>query len=187
MTLLTYQNSKLKHQLIFNLPVSHAICGRQCAGCYALKAQRRFPSVLASCERKYQASLLPTFASTIISEIANFKRPLTAVRLHSSGEFHSQAYIDQWVTIASALPHIKFYAFTKRLSDFDFSKLSALPNFVLINSLQFGGLNYAPVGKLPSSAFICPVTQHKPVQCGTSCTYCMSKVAQTNGVCFVKH
>ena len=187
MTLLTYQNSKLKHQLIFNLPVSHAICGRQCAGCYALKAQRRFPSVLASCERKYQASLLPTFASTIISEIANFKRPLTAVRLHSSGEFYSQAYIDQWVTIASALPHIKFYAFTKRLSDFDFTALSSLPNFILINSLQHGGLNYAPLTDLRSDLFTCPATLGRPVTCGITCRYCMSKQAQHHAPQFVKH
>lgn len=185
--LLKYENAKLKHQLIFSMPAGKELCGRVCKDCYAIKFQKLYPSVLPYRQRRYEASLQPDFALRIITEIKACKKPLAAVRVHESSEFHSQAYIDQWVTITSALPHIKFYAFTKRLSDFDFSKLSALPNFVLINSLQFGGLNYAPVGKLPSSAFICPATQHKPVQCGISCTYCQTKVAQANGVCFVKH
>lgn len=187
MKLLTHNNSKLKAQFIFDLPVSHDVCGRRCPGCYALKAQLRFPATLEKRNRMLLSSKRPDFANNIIAELNNAKQSSRIVRVHSSGEFYSQPYVDSWHTVVTALPTFTFYAFTKRLADFDFSRLSAMPNFILINSLQFGPLNYAPIGKLPIGAFICPSTLGKPVICGVTCTYCMTKTAQTNGVCFVKH
>lgn len=182
MSLLTYQNSKLHNQLIFDLPVDPAICGRQCPGCYALKAQRRFPAVLTSRLSKYTASQQPDFSSLVIAEITKCKRPLIAVRIHSSGEFYSQSYIDSWLTIATTLPNVKFYAFTKRLKDFDFSQLMSLPNVVIIDSLMHGRINYGKASTLLPTVFTCPNTS-----CGIQCTYCMTKVAQSNGVQFVQH
>lgn len=187
-TLLKYENMKLKKQFIFNLPVSKEICGRICPGCYALKAQVRFPkTVLPYRERMHQASLQPDFAQKIIAELTNTKRKPVAVRAHESGEFYSQAYIDSWHTIASALPHISFYAFTKRMKHFDFSTLMALPNFVIIDSLMHGGLNYAPLDKLNQSIPICPATTSAKAQCGIDCNYCWTKQAQADGIQFVQH
>ena len=187
MKLLTRNNDKLKNQFIFDLPVSHAICGRQCPGCYALKAQKRFPAVLEKRNRMLLASRATDFASTIIAQLSATKSTTRTVRIHSSGEFYSQPYIDSWHTIATALPNFTFYAFTKRLADFDFSALSALPNFILINSLQYGGLNYAPLANLRRDIFICPATAGHAVTCGVTCKYCQTKTAQYNGVQFVKH
>ena len=187
MKLLTRNNDKLKDQFIFDLPVSHAVCGRQCPGCYALKAQKRFPVVLEKRNRMLLASRDSDFASVIISELVSTRSTTRTVRVHSSGEFYSQKYISSWLTIATALPQFTFYAFTKRLADFDFSKLAALPNFVLINSLQHGGLNYAPLANLRSNVFTCPATTGHTVTCGITCKYCQTKKAQQNGIQFVKH
>lgn len=185
MKLIQKGNSKLHNMYMFNLPATHAICNRICPGCYAAREQTRFPAILTARESRYTASTLPTFASTIISEITSLRTKPLYFRIHASGEFYSQAYIDSWYTIASSFPSITFYAYTKRLAHFDFSSLSSLPNFVLINSLHFRGLNYGPASSAPADAFICP--SHSGATCGDSCTYCMTKTAQTNSVWFIKH
>ena len=187
MKLLKYENAKLKNQFIFNIPVSKDICGRKCPGCYALKPQLRFPTtVLPSRERNYAASLSDDFESRIITELSKTRRTFKSVRIHESGEWYSQAYIDKWVRIAQALPNITFYSFTKRLKDFDFSELLALPNVVTIDSLAFGGLNYDKLENLDQSKPICPDTLGTP-SCGTTCNYCWTKQAQSDGIQFVKH
>lgn len=186
MKLLKYENAKLHNQLVFNLPVSMETCARICPGCYALKPQQRFPAVLAYRNERLHASKQSDFITRITTEIQACRKPLAAVRIHESGEFYSQDYISSWTTIVSSLPTVRFYAFTKRLADFDFTQLQALPNFVLINSLHTGGLNYAKAADLPTSVFTCPATT-SPAQCGIDCSWCWTKCAQYLGVQFVKH
>ena len=187
MKLLKYENNKLKQQFIFTLPAGMSTCNRICPGCYAMKSQVRFPAALAYRNCMLIASQQPDFADHIIAELSSTRRSARTVRLHESGEFYSQAYIDKWLTIATALPQFTFYAFTKRLADFNFSKLAALPNFVLINSLQHGGLNYAPLANLRSNVFTCPAITGHTVTCGITCKYCQTKKAQYNSVQFVVH
>ena len=188
MKLLKYENNKLKQQFIFNLPVSKAICGRSCPDCYALKAQIRFANIVVPYrEARYQASLKPTFTATMINELTSTRRSARTVRIHESGEFYSQVYIDKWLTIAKALPQFTFYAFTKRVKDFDFIALMSLPNVVIIDSMMHSRLNYNKLERLNSSIYTCPATTQKNVRCGIDCRYCMTKTAQYNGVQFVKH
>ena len=55
--LLKYENMKLKNQMIFTLPATKDVCGRECPGCYAIKAQKRFPkTVLPYRQRMYDAA-----------------------------------------------------------------------------------------------------------------------------------
>jgi hypothetical protein len=117
------------------------------------------------------------------------------IRIHDSGEFFSQKYVDDWETIAKKLPTQTFYAYTKRKSEFNFSKLMKLPNVTIIDSLHNGTINYGDTDKLPKGMFLCPdykgskerqVTPKGPI-CGETCTYCMTKEAENTGVYFVKH
>ena len=185
--LLTRGNHKLsKNTLIFNLPAIPEVCGRVCPGCYAAKAQRIFPQVLPSRMRKLEISELEEFPSLIIKELTGTKKPFKYVRIHESGDFNSQSYIDKWTTIAKSFPQYIFYAYTKRLLDFDFTNFKALPNVVLINSLHFNRINYGKPGTEPPGAFICPAS--KSTRCGIECTYCQTKgLADVRGVWFVKH
>ena len=185
MKLIQPGNSKLKGMYMWNMSSTKLQCGRECPGCYSRKEENRFPSVRKAREARYQASLSATFSENIIAELSALKTKPKYFRVHASSEFYSQTYIDSWLAIAQAFPTITFYAYTKRLKHFNFSQLSSLPNFILINSLQFGSLNYGPLSSAPANAFICP--SHTGATCGQSCTYCMSKVAQTNSVYFVKH
>ena len=192
--LLKYENMKLKNQLIFTLPATKEVCSMVCKGCYAAKAQVRFPKALAYRERMLERSKQDSFAQEVIDEIQQFKKPIEAVRVHESGEFYSQDYINKWFTISKQLPKQKFYAFTKRKKDFDFSKLESLPNVVIIDSLKFGGLNYGSEAdmvklKVEHGAMICPATFKGASKdtCGVSCSWCWDKKAQQFGTVFIKH
>ena len=185
MKLIQPGNTKLHNAYMFNLPATKEVCNRRCAGCYSAREQIRFPSILTARENRYSASLQSDFKTKVISEISAIRTKPKYFRIHASGEFYSQLYVDNWVEISQAFPSITFYAYTKRINDFDFSALSALPNFVLINSLQFNKLNYSKLEDAPKDVFLCP--SYKGATCGESCTYCQTKTAQANGVWFVKH
>lgn len=192
--LLKYENMKLKNQLIFTLPATKEVCNMVCKGCYAAKAQVRFPKALAYRERMLERSKIKEFQQDIIDEIKNCKKPLEAIRIHESGEFYSQDYLDKWEAIAKQLPNHKFYAFTKRKKDFDFSRVEALPNFVIIDSLKFKGLNYGSYEdmlklKVEHGTMICTATFKGASKdtCGVSCSWCWDKKAQQFGTVFVKH
>ena len=188
MKLLKYQNSKLKNQYIFNILTSKAVCGRQCPGCYSLKAQKRFPkTVIPYRQLRLDISKASSFTQTVISELQSYRRSCCTVRIHESGEFYSQSYIDKWTTIATQLPAFTFYTFTKRLKDFDFTTLMSLPNVIIIDSLMHSPLNYGKHQDLDPNVFTCPFTTGATVQCGLTCRYCMVKTAQQNGVQFIKH
>lgn len=185
MKLIQKGNAKLHNMYMFNLPATKDICGRICPGCYAIKEQVRFPIVVEARNKRLEASKQEDFVATVVKEISSLRTKPKYFRTHASGEFYSQEYIDKWSIIADKFPDITFYAYTKRLKHFDFSSLQNKENFVLINSLQFTKLNYGKKEEAPEGAFMCPSTEG--ATCGESCTYCMSKTAQTNGVWFIKH
>ena len=186
MKLLQYGNSKLNNTLAWSIPATTTICGRTCPGCYSHKLYRIYPSILQAHELRYQVSLEPTFIERIVAEIKATKKPFKYIRIHASaGEFYSNEYIDKWTAIAKSLPQYIFYAYTKRLSEFDFTSFKSLPNVVIINSLPNGKINY---GKTPPAGmFVCPATS-SAIQCGINCTWCMTKnCADLHGVWFIQH
>jgi hypothetical protein len=80
------------------------------------------------------ASLESNFVSDAISDLTyHAKRGINVVRLHDSGDFYSQEYLDAWKKIAQALPDMVFYAYTKSLH---LDLYSDKPeNFKLVQSL----------------------------------------------------
>lgn len=187
--LLQKGNSKLGNDMaMFNLPATKQVCGRECPGCYAIREQKRYPTVLPAREARYEASMQPDFASNVRKEIRAMKNQPKHFRIHASGEFYSQGYLDTWARIAKDFPNIIFYAYTKRKKDFDFTTLESLPNVVIINSFHFKGLNYGPIDKAPKNAFVCPDTKNSDTQCGVTCQHCMIKgEADKKGVWFLRH
>jgi len=189
-------NSKLsKDVLTFNLPAGQEVCGRECVGCYALREQKRWKNVRTSRDNMLNRSQQDTFIDEAISELKKFGKKY--VRVHASGEFYSQEYVDKWLEIAKALPNLTFYAYTKRESEFDFSGLHALPNFVLHNSYVHvnGGqvVNYGKPAYLEQivnehpQAFICPLSKDRDGLCGKECTWCMEKENEGTPILFEIH
>jgi len=174
-------NTKLDKSIgAWSLPASIEVCGRVCPGCYSYKAQKRFPSVLKSRERNYEASKSSDFGIAI-------GRGHKYVRVHADGEFYSQEYIDKWVKIAESNPNTIFYAYTKRMKQFDFSKVKALSNFVVHNSLlSDGSINYSKDVE-SKTGYVCPDTLGEDVKCGLSCTWCMQKCNEGTPILFKQH
>lgn len=186
MKLIQKGNSKLHNMYMFNLPATRDICGRICPGCFAIREQKRFPMVIEARNKRLEASKQEDFVATVVKEINSLRTKPKFFRIHASGEFYSQEYINKWNKITDKFPDITFYTYTKRIKHFDFSSLQSKKNFVLINSLQFTKLNYGKEEEAPEGVFICPST--KEATCGDSCTWCQTKgQADVKGVWFVKH
>ena len=189
--LFTTGNNKLSKDIaIFNIPASMAVCGRICKGCFAMKAQNLYPSVTPSREKKLEASMQADFVQRATESIAILGTPY--VRIHESGEFYSQEYVDSWAAIATALPDVQFLAYTKRLADWDFSALRALPNVIIINSLFGKSVNYSKdLSKKPASASLCPTAFDKNIGCLKGCDLCYNAKnkaqLETNGIFFKQH
>lgn len=188
--LIQHANTKLgSNTMMFNIPASKAVCGRICDKCYAHKSYRIYPNVLPAQERRLEAAKRPEFVTTINKELSRTRKKPTYFRIHgSAGEFFSQEYIKKWEQIVKSNPYIIFYAYTKRMSEFNFTALSRLKNMVLIDSLMFGRLNYGHKEDAPEGTYVCPAVKGTKDVCGNTCTWCMQKgQADKQGVYFLRH
>lgn len=90
-----------------------------CRGvCYAKQGRYLMPSVAAVRQHNLRLSLHPNFVGKVIQDIwsmvATEKRaPITTIRLHDSGDFYEQRYLDDWSRIATVFPGLEVYAYTK--------------------------------------------------------------------------
>lgn len=125
----------------FNLPAIAACpnAGRCKTGCYATQGNYRFPSVQKAYASNYALVKrdLGEFRELVSMDINRLQYKLVpgqrlAVRIHTSGDFYSEAYYHAWVDLAEANPNVLFYAYTKMISQ-SYSRLRPF-NFVLIFS-----------------------------------------------------
>lgn len=140
----SFGNKKLpKTTFIFNLPAKNTCPGKTpfCTlSCYALKAEIQYPATLPA--RKHNARLTrkENFSSLVIQAIAEnqfFKRDnrrkIETVRIHESGDFYDQNYLEKWYFIALHFPKIIFYSYTKSFK-LNFTKKPK--NFILLASFD---------------------------------------------------
>lgn len=187
-------NSKLGDNIaIFNLLAVHSCMNcKDCAkSCYALKSQKQYPSVF---DKRAIYTYLARNHVNILFELLdnNLNRLLGKikyVRIHESGDFLSQEYIDLWERLIKKYPSIVFYTYTKVDKIFDFSGLKSLPNFNLVNSvlpdgsINFGNEEYCTEKATKFNYIICPNRKGHKVHCGTECTACM----RNHNVVFLQH
>lgn len=176
-------NSKCKRMYIFNLP-SVISCPRHkdCeAVCYAKKAEWLYPEAK---ERRARNFLL---AKKNLSDLETLIRAqlskgrLKVCRIHESGDFFNQKYLDMWVRVMRDFPKIRFFAFTKTRGLRDFAEADSLPNVNIIDSYIFGKfLNFGPdwyvddLLKRYKRIFLCPSSAEKDTpKCNIDCTYCI--------------
>lgn len=131
----SHSNKKLQPNafvdyVIWNIPAVTTCPGRtpHCEGaCYALKAEKAYPTCLPSRNRNYELSLASDFAKrmvyTILKRRYYSKKRLLVVRIHESGDFYSREYARKWLevirTIESTGERVRFIAYTKSFSFFD--------------------------------------------------------------------
>jgi len=186
-------NSKLYNILIFDLPavVTCLNCSDCKDKCYAMKAQRMYTDTKIFRDTnlflyKYKRD---TLHKLIVNQLLASKE--TTVRIHGSGDFFEQSYIEFWSEIVKAFPNKRFYAYTKVKELLDFSVIESLSNFNLIDSfvanyqLNFGTLQYCELLHKNHNTFICPATKasETKVRCGLNCSHCITN----KNVCFVIH
>ena len=185
-------NSKLVNILIFDLTAiaSCLNCASCKATCYAVKAERQYvdTKIFRDTNLSMAKNDLYTLKLLIVKQLNNTK--VTSVRIHSSGDFFSQYYIDFWSEIIALYPNIQFYAYTKVGKLLNFTQIETNKNFNLINSLienkvlNYGSLDYCNELNKTYDTFICPATKKRSeVKCGKDCFYCITK----KNVCFIQH
>jgi hypothetical protein len=141
------RNSKIKKSakrtFNFGIPAYQSSTGLKtcpnagaCAkGCYALAGAYRFSNVAQAFERRLAATQSDLFIDAMLSDID--KQRAERIRIHDSGDFYNEEYLDRWLKIMRARPNVEFYAYTKMISIFNRRKADLPKNFTLIYS--FGG------------------------------------------------
>jgi hypothetical protein len=146
------KTSKGKYRVVgFGLPADHnfksgGLQHNTCPGalacravCYAKQGTYRFKNVKATRLHNLKLSLRKRFVDMLTSDLTNLttkgkhrRKPYNVVRLHDSGDFYRQEYLDAWATVASRFPKVTFYAYTKSLH-LDLSRIPS--NLHIIQSL----------------------------------------------------
>ena len=189
MNVMQQGNLKLpKFVSTFNLPAGEGFC-INCSSChdtcYAMQKQIQFSKIKAFRMLNYHlAGTRKDILRYLITKYIEVFKP-KIVRIHESGDFISQKYINMWFKIMTDFPDVKFYGYTKTKHLFDFTELTFLHNCNIIDSflgyeklINYGTIEYCNELVKEHRAFICPTEG-----CMETCTYCL------NGLhpCFVIH
>ena len=81
--------------------------------CYARKGSLRWPNTVNAYETRFRIARSPDFES-IMNAALLIKNP-HFVRVHDSGDYFSEKYMDRWFSIMRANPGIKFYSYTNSI------------------------------------------------------------------------
>lgn len=106
--------------------------------CYAASAENLFNNVRKSRWNNFEALKGKTLKEMVT--LLNYslpKRNTKLCRIHSSGDFFSQAYFDAWVEVARMNPEIIFYGYTKMVPFLVKRKYDLPSNFRFVAS--YGG------------------------------------------------
>lgn len=173
----SFGNKKLpKDTLIFNLPAVVTCPGRTAfcrEKCYALKAQRQYTNTRLARGHNLLTSYQSDFVDLMIETIKENAHKIKQIRIHESGDFYRQDYLDKWFEIVRAFPTVPFWAYTKSFH-LDFSKKP--PNLFLLASFDasttptWRGL-YERQKKFFNSTFSI-VEKTAPASCVQDCSKC---------------
>jgi len=178
---------------IFNLPAgagATGTCPQSCPNCYALKAQRAYPSARRARERNLRV-LQKHGAGTIAVAVQYLadRHPLKAIRIHEAGDFYSAQYFWDWNIAANILKEygVPVWTYSKRYTRKDvFSdNLNLVESILPDGSLNFGPYEWVRKKQDQYGLHICPATQRdgKGLICCRDCTICMDHAQ----VLFVQH
>ena len=175
-------NAKIEKALIWNLPA-----GITCPGatelckkiCYAKDSAVRFPNVVpGSRAHNLETAKSPDFLKHMTQKLKRARLP--RMRIHESGDFFNQKYLDNWTELIANDPKRTFWAYT-RSHKLDFTEALKLKNLYLRYSADCT-TKYYPKQDMPLAAvsearddlFICPSTLVKghTVRCMRDCSFC---------------
>lgn len=110
-------NSKLKKldTVSFGLPAIKAcpMAGSCASVCYATQGTYKWKPVAKARDFNFTLAKQANFQSMLIEDLKTIKNKI--VRIHDSGDFFSQDYLNAWFNAIKLFPKKKFYAYTKSL------------------------------------------------------------------------
>jgi hypothetical protein len=171
---LSLGNSKISNKVvIWNLPAgSQYTCSIDCPGCYAKKAQRIYPTVLACRLRNWEASKQIDFVPNMIDALMKTKAEF--VRIHESGDFYSSAYAQKWTDITSQLSDIKFYFYTKSKYRPNGTNINCVESLLPDGRINFGKEDF--INECRNNGYeVCPCEKGKHITCMEDCTKCLTE------------
>ena len=157
--------------MIWNLPHKITCPGRTplCEKiCYAKKAEVAYKDVYPSRMRNLEASRKDGFVDAIDSHIKRNAKKRPFFRIHESGDFYSQEYLDKWVKLACLNPGVRFLAFTKSFG-LDFSAVPA--NLQVVYSIMPDTTCIHPLG-CKAYAGDCKDMPGNTIECPGFCSQC---------------
>lgn len=98
--------------------------------CYAASQEAVYKNTRMLRERNEELSKLDNFEEIITNEIKRLN--ITAIRIHSSGDFYNGRYMQKWIRIAQMNPNVRFFGYTKMASFVKF--LNSQPNMYFVYS-----------------------------------------------------
>lgn len=156
--------------------------------CYAVKAERVYPTVLPCRTRNWEEAEKESFINDMIlhikwhTEKKSNKGKNIWFRIHESGDFYNQAYFDKWVKIASEFPQVNFLAYTKSVKFMNETELEIPSNLVIRFSVwddtNAAELEIAKKLQLPIYTAFDPATLEEKivvenyVKCDCDCSKC---------------
>jgi hypothetical protein len=112
--MLVLGNGKLGAVWHFSIPAHESCPGEStvCANfCYASRHFFRYPNTIRAHNRNYRATRRRNFIKKILKEID--EKQVEILRLHSSGDFSSAAYVRMWVSIAKKRPAVQLFCYSR--------------------------------------------------------------------------
>ena len=185
-------NSKLGegNMLIFNLPpIRTCRPTKWCMqNCYGMKANHTFSNVIKSNETRYQMSLRDDFVANAMTELDKYKNVMY-IRIHSTGDYYSQLYVEKWAEIVKTFPDKKFLSFTKRYDLVKpLRKLAGLSNMSMFESMDESKQRARTMFKIARVKPEHHVTNEKEFECPGGCPDCGYECWNTDrNVIFHKH
>lgn len=115
---LRYSNDKLGEEIYhWSMPAEKTCPGHTepCKDCYALKGNYRRPNVANSLELNDEARHATDWTVRVTSQIQ--VQYIRYVRIHASGDFDTNEYINKWIEIVTRRPNTVFWAYTRSWSE----------------------------------------------------------------------
>lgn len=175
----------------YNFSLLPCITCQGCNGCeeycYAMKPLR-YPSTQNAWGSNTRLIENPHFVGMMIQELS--KLPEGSIfRIHQSGDFVSQEYIDKWTEIIEYCTWIDFYYYTKVYNIFDFERLNSFDNVSSVASTDSACKvvkNFDKIAIVDETFSNCG-EQTQGLICGETCTNCSMKNNGVTKIVFKKH
>jgi hypothetical protein len=185
---------------------------RACESCYAMKGRHHFRAVQTAIVRNKllltKLNKHKSFNKAVSLLLEMVPENATIFRIHESGDFYSQWYVQVWTKVVAGRPNVRFWAYTRSFH-LDFYKLVVQSNFELwastddYNKIQAEEFvkrysdnkvkhAYGPWKHnepIPNNSFVCPVNTKKLKVEGAceKCMLCVVKDRVRKNVVFLAH